>query len=174
MTGFAVWLTGLPASGKTTIALVLQARLQATGLTVVLLDSDELRRQLTPQPTYLPGERDWFYATLAFLAGLLTRQGVNTIVAATAPRKLHRDAARAQIAQFVEVHVDCPQAVCRARDRKGLYARADAGEITTLPGVGVAYEAPVAPELRLDTTVLLVDTAVTAVVDYLRERGLIA
>ena len=170
---FAIWFTGLPASGKTTAARAVQVRLHTAGLPVVLLDSDELRQQLTPHATYSRAERDWFYATLAFLTALLVRQGVNVVVAATAPRRLHRSAAREQVAHFVEVYVECPIEVCRARDDKGLYARAAAGEITTLPGVGVPYEPPLAPELRLPTADMDLDTAVAAVLDCLRQLKLL-
>lgn len=169
--GFVVWFTGLPASGKTTIARAVQARLHTAGLPTILLDSDELRRQLTPHARYTPGERDWFYATLAFLSALLARQGVNVLVAATAPRRLHRDAARDQVARFAEVFVDCPLAVCRARDSKGLYAGAAAGVITTLPGVGVAYEAPPAPDVHLATAELDAATAVQEVLAGLCRLG---
>lgn len=149
--GFAIWLTGLPSSGKTTLAHALSHLLAGRGITVQILDSDELRRRLTPKPTYSDEERDWFYNAIAVLADLLTANGVNVLIAATASRRAYRQAARERIARFAEVHVECPPEVCRARDPKGLWARADRGEITNLPGAGVPYEAPVAPEVRVDT-----------------------
>lgn len=141
-----VWFTGLPSSGKTTLARRVQARLAAAGRTSVVLDSDELREVLDAQ-SYAPDDRDRFYRSLAALAGLLARQGVVALVAATAPRREHRDRARAAGGRFLEVWVQTPLADCEARDPKGLYARARRGELAELPGVGMAYEPPLAPEV---------------------------
>jgi adenylylsulfate kinase len=149
--GFAIWLTGLPASGKTTLAHALGRLLQERGITVQILDSDELRKRLTLRPTYSPEERDWFYDIVVFLAELLTANGVNVLIAATASRRAYRRAARDRIAHFAEVYVDCPPKVCRTRDPKGLWERADGGEIANLPGAGSPYEAPGAPEARVNT-----------------------
>jgi adenylylsulfate kinase len=161
--GFAIWLTGLPASGKTTLAYALRARLLRPGTAIQILDSDELRRQLTPKPTYSPQERDWFYGMIVFLAELLTRNGVNVLIAATAPRRAYREAARRRLARFAEVYVACSAEVCRARDPKGLWQQAEQGEITTLPGQGMVYEPPEAPQVQVDTTHLSVE----ATVDYI-------
>ncbi len=152
--GWTVWLTGLPASGKTTLAHTLRRKLAARGVECVILDSDEVRRVLTPNPTYTSEERDRFYRGLVDLAHLLTDYGVNVIIAATGTWRAYREAARKQLHPFAEVYVRCPIEVCRRRDPKGLYARADAGEITNLPGVGVPYEAPVNPAVIVDTDVL--------------------
>jgi adenylylsulfate kinase len=149
--GFAIWLTGLPSSGKTTLAQALSRLLHERGIAVQILDSDDLRRRLTPNPTYSADDRDWFYDTIAFLAELLTANGVNVLIAATASRQAYRQAAREQIGRFAEVHVECPPEVCRIRDPKGLWERADKGEIANLPGAGMPYEAPDAPEVRVDT-----------------------
>lgn len=150
--GWAVWLTGLPASGKTSLARALRDDLNARGIQVVILDSDEVRRVLTPDPTYTREERNRFYAGIVDLAELITGYGVNVIIAATASRRAYRDAARACLSPFAEVWVRCPIEICRERDPKALYARADAGEITTLPGVGVPYEEPTEPEAIIDST----------------------
>jgi adenylylsulfate kinase len=143
----------LPASGKTTLARQVQAQLARAARPAVLLDSDELREVLGER-SYAPEERDRFYRALAALAVLLARQGAVVLVAATAPHRADRDRARAALAEagaeagpFVEVWVKTPLAVCEARDPKGLYARARRGEMSELPGVGVAYEEPRAPEV---------------------------
>lgn len=149
--GWAVWLTGLPASGKTALAHALRRKLGILGVHAVILDSDEVRRVLTPDPTYTDEERDRFYSGLVDLADLLTHYGVNVIIAATGSRRLHRQAARRQLSPFAEVWVRCPVEVCRARDPKGLYARAHGGEIDNLPGVGTPYETPEHPEVVVDT-----------------------
>ena len=136
-----VWFTGLPASGKTTLAK--RVRDQLGG---ILLDSDELREVLGAN-AYDEAGRDDFYRRLGALAATLARQGHLVLVAATAPRRAHRDAARALAPRFVEVYVATPLAECERRDPKGLYAKARTGHAPTLPGVGVPYEAPLAPEL---------------------------
>jgi adenylylsulfate kinase len=146
--GTVIWITGLPASGKSTLAARLRERIEALGRMAVLLDGDAVREALVPRPGYSPEERDAFYQTLARLAGLLARQGLSVLVAATAPRRAHRDAARALAPRFVEVFVDVPAEECARRDPKGLWARARAGEAPTLPGAGAPYEPPEAPEVR--------------------------
>jgi adenylylsulfate kinase len=125
--GVAIWLTGLPSSGKSTLAQSLHKLLEEKGVTVQILDSDNVRKVLTPAPTYSEEERDWFYRVLAYIAGLLTENGVNVIIAATAPKREHRQAARERIHLFVEVYLNCPEEVCRERDSKGLWKRAEAG-----------------------------------------------
>ncbi|MBP7529579.1 MAG: adenylyl-sulfate kinase [Syntrophorhabdaceae bacterium] len=149
--GFAVWFTGLPSSGKTVMAEKMCGILSERGVTVVLFDSDELRRVLTPRPVYTDEERDWFYGVVVYLAEHLTESGVNVVISATAPRRYYRATARLHIEKFAEVFVDCPEALCRARDTKGLWKKADRGEIRSLPGAGIPYEKPSSPEVRIDT-----------------------
>jgi adenylylsulfate kinase len=134
-----VWFTGLPASGKTTLAEQVRDRIGG-----VLLDSDALREVLE---TADYADRDAFYRRLATLAAMLARQGHVVLVAATAPRQAHRATARALAPRFVEVHVATSLDECERRDPKRLYAEARAGRAPLLPGVGVPYEAPVAPEV---------------------------
>ena len=121
--GFAIWLTGLPSSGKSTIAKALKDQLLERRITVQMLDSDDLRQKLIPHPTYLPEERNWFYDILIFLSALLTDNGVNVIIAATASRRAYRQIARVRIERFAEVYIDCSPEVCRARDPKGLWKK---------------------------------------------------
>ncbi len=149
---WAIWITGPPASGKTTLARAFLALCARTGLHPVHLESDVLRAILTPGATYETAERDRFYRQLAELAALLTGQGVPVVVDATASRRAYRDYARSLIAGFAEVFVDAPEAVRRARDPKGLYARAAAGKAPHLPGATSFYEAPEAPEVSVDGT----------------------
>jgi adenylylsulfate kinase len=172
--GFAIWLTGLPSSGKTTLAHALSRLLAEQGIAVQILDSDELRRRLAPTPTYSAEERDWFYDIITFLAELLTTNGVNVLIAATASRRAYRQAARERIVRFAEVHVECPPKVCRARDPKGLWERVDRGEITNLPGAGAPYEAPDAPEARVDTACYSAAEAARRILRGLDDRGFLA
>jgi adenylylsulfate kinase len=149
--GFAIWLTGLPSSGKTTVAYVLRDLLAERGIAAQVLDSDELRTRLTPHPTYSPRERDWFYAMVAYVAELLTTNGVNCLIAATAARRVYREEARKRITRFAEVYVDCSPEVCQKRDPKGLWQKAQQGEVASLPGMGMPYEPPSSPDVRVDT-----------------------
>lgn len=149
--GFAIWFTGLPAAGKTTLARMVQQQLAARAVFTLLLDSDEMRRILTPKPTYSDEERAWFYGVLAKLAVWLTGNGVNVLIAATANRRSYRDAARHQIARFAEVYVHCSPATLRRRDAKGIYAAAQEDPANRVPGLGSLFELPLHPEVTVDT-----------------------
>ena len=151
---FAVWLTGLPAAGKTTLAQELASELRQQGITVQILDSDELRSVLTPDPTYTSEERDWFYRVIAFIARLLTQNGVGVIIAATANRRRYRRYAREGIEHFAEVYVKCSLETCMERDQKGIYEQALAGDATTVPGLQVPYEPPSHPAAVVDTEMM--------------------
>lgn len=146
---FAVWITGLPASGKSTIASKLVAQLLERGVDVALLESDELRKIFTPRPRYDPEERDTFYRQMVYIGALLTQHRVPVIFDATANRRVYRDWARQQIPKFVEAYVDCPLMTCIARDPKGIYRRAREGKVETVPGLQAPYEVPEKPEIIL-------------------------
>jgi len=149
---FAIWLTGLPASGKSTIVAALVPQLEALGRPVEVLESDTVRRVLTPSPTYSREERDLFYRALAFMGARLVAHGVTVIFDATANRCAYRDFARSLIPRFIEVAVECPLELAMQRDYKGTYQRGRRGESSTVPGLQEPYEAPVNPEVRIDTT----------------------
>lgn len=148
--GFAIWITGLPASGKSSIARELVHHLEQEGTFPVVLESDALRNILTPRATYHPEERDRFYLQMTQIGALLVHQGRSVIFDATANRRTYRDQARALIAPFIEVFVQCPLEVCRGRDPKGIYAAAVAGTAANVPGVQAVYEPPQMPELTVD------------------------
>jgi adenylylsulfate kinase len=169
--GFAVWLTGLPSSGKSATAHELKRLLAEQAVSAQILDSDELRKRLTPRPDYSEEERKWFYATIVFLAELLTGNGVNVLIAATGSRRAYREEARIRLRRFAEVHIDCPIEECRKRDPKGLWKKAETGAIDSLPGAGMPYEAPLVPELRVDTSVMSIRDAGRHIFDGLRRRG---
>jgi adenylylsulfate kinase len=145
--GFAVWITGLPASGKSTVAAALTRELEARGATIAVLESDALRHVLTPHPLYTEEERDVFYGAMVHIGRLLTEHGVPVIFDATGNRRRYRDRARQQIPRFIEVYVDCPLEVCVARDPKGIYGKAGKGGASTVPGLQVSYEPPEHPEV---------------------------
>ena len=145
--GFAVWITGLPASGKSTIVASLTAQLAARGVHVAVLESDLLRQIFTPHPRYDEEERDTFYRQMAYVGVLLTQHGVPVIFDATANRRIYRDRVRQQIAKFLEVYVDCPLTICISRDPKGIYRAARMGTANAVPGLQAVYEPPQEPDL---------------------------
>ncbi len=141
-----VWITGLPSSGKSTLAERLRERLVADQRSAIVLDGDDVRHALGIHG-YEAAARDDFYRALAELSALIARQGPIVIVAATAPSRAHRELARTLSSSFVEVFVDTPLDECTRRDTKGLYAAARRGDVSTLPGGGAAYEPPLAPDV---------------------------
>jgi len=146
--GAVVWITGLPAAGKSTLAMGIAAKLRAAGTTPVILDGDEVRAAIVPRHGYDPDGRDAFYRTLAELAALIARQGAIVLVPATAHARRWRDHAREVAPRFVEVYVATPLDECRRHDPKRLYARHGAAASPgALPGAGVDYEPPRHPEV---------------------------
>jgi len=169
---FAIWITGLPASGKSTIVSALKPQLEGLGLTVEVLESDEVRRVLTPTPTYSEAERDLFYRALVFTGQKLVTHGVTVIFDATASRRVYRDFAKSMISRFAEVSVECPLAICMERDRKGTYRKGQLGESLTVPGLQSPYEAPINPDLRIDTTSISSGDAANQICDLVKAKFL--
>jgi adenylylsulfate kinase len=169
--GVVVWFTGLSGAGKTTIASALATQLVELGKRVEVLDGDIVRTHLSKGLGFSREDRDTNVARIAFVAHLLARNGVVVLVAAVSPYKKAREAARETITEFVEVHVAPPLEECVARDTKGLYKKALAGEIQQFTGVSDPYEPPDAPELTLDTSSLDIGAAVSLVKECLVELG---
>jgi adenylylsulfate kinase len=158
--GWCVWITGLPGSGKSVVAEALIKFLLQRGMRAQLLSSDALRKVLTPKPTYSLEERDIVYATLVYIAKLLTQNGVNVVIDATGNLRRYRENARNQIKKFMEAYLECPLEVCieresqRAETRQAprqIYERALKGKAPTVPGVGQPYEPPTNPEVIVNT-----------------------
>ena len=169
---FAIWITGLPASGKSTIVSALKPQLEAMGLAVEVLESDEVRRVITPTPTYSEAERDLFYRALAFTGQKLVAHGVTVVFDATASRRAYRDFAKSMIPRCIEVSVECPLATCMERDWKGTYRKGQLGESLTVPGLQSPYEAPINPDLRIDTTTTPSDEAACRICDLVKAKFL--
>jgi adenylyl-sulfate kinase len=150
--GLCVWLTGLPGAGKSTIAALLAQRLRERGHRVEVLDGDLVREHLCTGLGFSREDRDTNVRRIAFVADLLTRNGVVALVGAISPYRQARDEARARMeARFVEVYVHASLEVCERRDPKGLYRKARAGEVDHFTGVSDPYEEPLAPEVVVDT-----------------------
>ena len=158
--GWCVWVTGLPGSGKSVIAQALLDKLRDMGVHAQIVSSDMLRKVVTPKPTYSEEERDMVYAAIVLVAKLLTQNGVNVIIDATANRQRYRDKARKEIPLFMEAYIRCPLEVCIKRETergktfyapKEIYKKAFEGESATVPGIGATYEEPQNPEVTVDS-----------------------
>jgi adenylylsulfate kinase len=168
---FAVWVTGLPASGKSTLVQALKAQLAQRGVDAAVLESDALRQVVTDQPHYDEPERDAFYRLMAYIGVLLTEHGVPVLFDATANRRMYRDWARRQVSQFTEVYVECPLETCMARDPKGIYRQAREGAANSVPGLQTAYEPPEAPDVLVQGDHEAPDAAAGRIVAKLIEKG---
>jgi adenylylsulfate kinase len=170
--GVVVWLTGLSGAGKSTIADALAARLRSLGRNVEVLDGDVVRTHLSKGLGFSKEDRDTNVRRIGFVAHLLARNGVVAITAAISPyratRAWCRETARGD---FLEVYVNAPLESCEARDVKGLYKKARAGEIPAFTGVSDPYEPPDAPELEVRTDRVTVEQGVEDVLAALRTRG---
>ena len=171
--GFTLWFTGLSGAGKSTIANLLVERFRAIDRPVELLDGDEVRKNLSQGLGFSKADRDANIQRIAFVAKLLSRNGVIAITAAISPYRETRERARQEIGEgrFVEIFVDCPLEVCEQRDIKGLYARARAGEITQFTGISDPYEAPERAEIVVHTDRESPEESVETIIAYLVETG---
>lgn len=175
--GCVVWLTGLPGSGKTTIANALAEDLRRDGVPVEVLDGDEIRAQLSPELGFSPADRELHNRRVIFMARVLSRNGVVAIVSLISPYRAVRDAARAELGRFIEVWVKCSVEECIRRDPKGHYKRALDGKNPQMTGVQAPYEPPEHPELVADTEQWPVERSVAEIrrvmvgQGYLRQEG---
>lgn len=168
---WAIWITGPPGSGKSAIARGVEAELRALGKPIARLELDEIRKSITPAPRYTDRERDIVYRALGYMATLLVESGVPVLIDATAHRRVWRDLVREAVPHFAEVQLVCPLTICQERERgrplgyapRNIYDQADRVG-ATVPGVNVPYEATLAPEGRIDTSVLTVSESVGQVV----------
>lgn len=171
--GFILWFTGLSGAGKTTISKALEPELKARGCKVEILDGDVVRTHLSKGLGFSKEDRDTNIRRIGFVAHLLSRNGVVAIAAAISPYRAIRDEIRAMEPNFVEIYVKAPLATCEARDVKGLYAKARAGEIKGFTGIDDPYEEPVNPEIICDTERESVAESVKNIVTKLELLGYI-
>src|SRR4249919_2718624 len=150
--GFTLWFTGLSGAGKTTISEIVEKELRDRGSRVEVLDGDVVRENLSKGLGFSKEDRDTNIRRIAFVADLLSRNGVPVITAAISPYREIRDEAREVMdGRFVEAYVKASLATCEQRDVKGLYAKARAGEIKEFTGISDPYEPPENPEMRIET-----------------------
>jgi adenylylsulfate kinase len=174
--GVTLWLTGLSGSGKSTVAVALEQALVQGGHLAYVLDGDNVRHGLNKNLGFAPGDRTENIRRVAEVAKLFTDCGVVVLTSFISPYRADRDAARAIFGpgDFVEVHVSTSLETCEARDPKGLYQKARAGEIPEFTGISAPYEPPERPELVLDTGALTVEESVGALLRFLEEKGYLA
>ena len=159
-----IWLTGLSGAGKSTIAKALACRLRAEGYPVEVLDGDEVRARLSSGLGFGREDREVHNRRVAYVARLLSRNGIVVVVPIISPYRHMRAAARSELTTFIEVFVKCSLAECIRRDPKGLYKRALAGEIRSFTGLDDPYEEPIHPEVVVDTEVEGVEACVEEIV----------
>jgi len=172
--GFTAWFTGLPCSGKTTVADGVAEALRERGLRVERLDGDIVRKGLTSDLGFSKEDRDENIKRVTFVAKLLTRNGVAVLATFVSPYRERRRKTREEIENFVEIYTRCPVDACIERDIKGMYKKALAGEITNFTGVDDPYEEPENPELIVDTDKETIEESVQKVLTKLEELGYIS
>ena len=174
--GFTVWFTGLSGAGKSTIAQIVAAELEARGQLVERLDGDVVRTHLSYGLGFSREDRDANIERIGWVASRLVRAGVAVVVSAISPYAAARGVARKLVEEhgaFVEVHVATPVEECARRDVKGLYAKAFSGELPEFTGVSDPYEEPASPELRVETQDRTPEESAAEVMARLEELGVV-
>lgn len=171
--GFTLWFTGLPCSGKSAVADRVAEILREHNLKVERLDGDVVRKSLCRDLGFSKKDRDENIRRVAFVAKLLTRNGVAVLTSFISPYREIREEARKEIGDFIEVYVKCPIEVCMSRDVKGMYQKAIRGEIKEFTGISDPYEEPLHPELVLETDRETLEESARKVLDYLKKSGYI-
>lgn len=171
MKGVTIWFTGLPSSGKSTVARILERRFRQQGLKCELLDGDVVRTNLSKGLGFSREDRDANIKRIGFVCHLLARNDVIAIAAAISPFREARDYNRRLIGNFIEVYIKCSVDECEARDVKGLYKKARAGEVKGFTGVDDPYEEPLHPEVICETDKETAEESAEKVIQKLKELG---
>ncbi|MHA1589400.1 MAG: adenylyl-sulfate kinase [Candidatus Njordarchaeales archaeon] len=171
--GCVIWLTGLPASGKTTLARVLERKLRNMGYKVEVLDGDEVRKWLSPEAGFTREDRERHLRRVIYVSKLLARNGVFVIAAFVSPYRSIRNFARREIGDFIEVYVKCSLETVMKRDPKGLYKKALRGEIKHMTGIDDPYEEPLNPEVIFDSERESPEKGAEKIIEKLKELGYI-
>ena len=169
-----IWLTGLPGSGKTTIAKALYPRLKESGFKAEFLDGDNVRKELSPELGFTKQDREINARRVVYLSKILSRNGIISIVSLISPYRVFRRFARNETNMnnnFYEVYVKCSLETCITRDPKGLYKKALSGEIKDLTGLQDPYEEPEDPEIVVDTERQTVEECVNVILERVLQQG---
>ena len=171
-----LWFTGLSGSGKSTLAHAIEERLYKNGISTYVLDGDNVRHGLCSDLSFTDSDRVENIRRIGELAKLLTDAGIITLTAFISPFKIDRDEARKRMphGDFLEIYCQCPIEICEQRDVKGLYKKARAGEIPFFTGIDSPYEAPVGPELVINTNDVSLEDSVQEVLNLLMRHGVIS
>ena len=176
MKAWTLWVTGLPGSGKSTLAHSLQYRFKNEGTQIQILAVDDVRKVMTPKPTYSEEERQKVYATIVFIAKLLNQNGINTIIDATGNLRIYREKARGILKNFAIAYVKCPLKICIDREKKRkrtfgapkkIYDTGLTGRSKTVPGLNVPYEEPLDAEIVVRTDEQSIDENVEKIHDFI-------
>ena len=170
-----LWFTGLSGAGKSTLAHAVEERLHQLGCRTYVLDGDNVRHGLCGDLGFSAQDRTENIRRIGEVAKLMIDAGVIALTAFISPFRADRERVRGMVmhGEFIEIYCHCPVEVCETRDVKGLYQRARAGEVKDFTGISSPYEAPLNPELAVDTATQPLDVCVTQVLDHLRGRGLL-
>lgn len=171
MNGFTVWFTGLPSSGKSTLAKVLRDEIEKKNRHVEILDGDEVRLRLSKGLGFSKKDRDENIRRISYVANIITRCGAVALTCAISPYKSIRQEAREEIQDFIEVFVDCELEQCIKRDLKGLYKKALSGEIKNFTGISDPYEKPDNPEITVNTSSETIEQSLKKIVSGLTKLG---
>jgi adenylyl-sulfate kinase len=171
--GFTLWFTGLPCSGKSTLAEMVAKELERRGRGVEILDGDVVRTNLTKGLGFSKEDRDENIRRIGFVCALLSKHGAVAISAAISPYRAVRDEIRSKTRNFIEVYVDTPLELCIQRDVKGMYKKALVGEINNFTGVSDPYEPPLHPEIVIETREETPDVSASRILANLEQRGLV-
>ncbi len=173
--GVVIWLTGLSAAGKSTIAVELEYRLFNLGCQTALLDGDNLRHGLSSDLGFSEEDRRENIRRIGEISKLFCRAGIIVIASFISPYRNDRDRVRSILERndFVEVFVDCPLDVCMERDPKGLYKKAQAGEIKNFTGIDAPYEKPLQPEIVIKSDLVTPSQSVDAILKFIKENNIL-
>lgn len=171
--GFVLWFTGLPASGKTTIANRVFKILKKRGLKVERLDGDAMRRSINRNLGFYKEDRVRNIEIAAFVAELLSKHGIGVIASFISPYRKQREKIRKKIKNFIEIFCNCPIEVCKKRDKKNLYQKAEEGKIKNFTGISDPYEIPKKPEIELKTDKESIKDSVNKVINYLKYKNIL-
>jgi adenylylsulfate kinase len=173
MEEFCLWFTGLPCSGKTTLAKKIKEKLEELGKKTYILDGDIIRKELNVDLGFSEKDRKENIRRVSVVAKILTECGIVPIVALVSPFREAREKAREKIGKFVEIYVKAPLEVCMKRDTKGMYKMAIEGKIKGFTGIDDPYEEPLNPEIVCETDKESIEECIEKILNFLEEKGYI-